>query len=121
MPGFLGYTGRSGFISSNPQRVSLRRIHRFDPADTQFDDALVTSALIVFENAVPTADAVVEFTRDGTGAGGAGHGTGDRSGPVGADLPGTTVGLPSSSRTTEPVPRRPGRRVGRPARARGAS
>ena len=34
-------------------RVRLRQIHRFDPLDAQFGDALVTSALVVFEKAPP--------------------------------------------------------------------
>jgi hypothetical protein len=35
------------------ERVTLRRIHRFDASDVQFDDALVTSAVVVFENTPP--------------------------------------------------------------------
>lgn len=34
-------------------RVTLLRIHRFDPADVQFDDALVSSAIVWFKKAVP--------------------------------------------------------------------
>ncbi|NLW85809.1 MAG: N-6 DNA methylase [Planctomycetes bacterium] len=34
-------------------RVTLLRIHRFDPEVTQFDDALVSSAVVFFRNAPP--------------------------------------------------------------------
>ncbi len=34
-------------------RVRLRRIHRFRPADAQFGDALVTSAVVIFEKVAP--------------------------------------------------------------------
>lgn len=47
-------------------RVTLRRVHRFDPADLQFDDALVTSAVVVFENRPPAASDVADFTYGGT-------------------------------------------------------
>lgn len=46
--------------------VTLRRVHRFDPADLQFTDALVTSAVVVFENRLPSADDVADFTYGGT-------------------------------------------------------
>ncbi|CAL9664021.1 hypothetical protein SUDANB95_07113 [Actinosynnema sp. ALI-1.44] len=48
------------------EQVTLKRIHRFDPADLQFDDALVTSAVVVFENTTPVADSTVEFTYGGS-------------------------------------------------------
>lgn len=35
-------------------RVRLLHIHRFSPADVQFGDALVTSAVVVFEKSPPT-------------------------------------------------------------------
>jgi adenine-specific DNA-methyltransferase len=35
-------------------RVTLRRIHRYRPADVQFADALVTSAIVVFEKSPPS-------------------------------------------------------------------
>ncbi len=41
-------------------QVQLLRIHRFPPAALQFDDALVTSAVIFFRNAPP--EATVEFS-----------------------------------------------------------
>lgn len=42
--------------------VTLLRIHRFDPAELQFDDALVSSAVVVFRNAEPPDGHLVEFT-----------------------------------------------------------
>jgi hypothetical protein len=41
------------------RRVRLLRIHRFCPTDVQFDDALVSSAVVVFEKAPPTNQEVV--------------------------------------------------------------
>lgn len=43
-------------------KVTLRRVHRFDASDVQFDDALVTSAVVVFENKPPEPTDLVEFT-----------------------------------------------------------
>jgi adenine-specific DNA-methyltransferase len=43
-------------------RVTLLRIHRFDPNDVQFGDALVSSAVVWFRNTVPTHDHAVEFS-----------------------------------------------------------
>jgi predicted RNA methylase len=48
------------------ERVTLLRIHRFDPHDVQFEDALVSSAVVWFKNALPPADHAVEFTYGGT-------------------------------------------------------
>lgn len=42
--------------------VSLLRIHRFDPNEAQFDDALVSSSVVLFRNTPPTVDDMVEFT-----------------------------------------------------------
>jgi len=47
-------------------KVTLIRIHRFDPADVQFKDALVSSAVVWFRNAKPPPDHSVEFTFGGT-------------------------------------------------------
>ncbi len=47
-------------------KVTLLRIHRFDPKNTQFDDALVSSAVVWFRNDPPTADHLVEFTLGGS-------------------------------------------------------
>ena len=46
--------------------VTLLRIHRFNPSDVQFDDALVSSAVVWLEKRTPPPDHVVEFTYGGT-------------------------------------------------------
>jgi adenine-specific DNA-methyltransferase len=46
--------------------VSLLQIHRFDPKDAQFDDALVSSAVIWFQNKKPDLDRQVKFTYGGS-------------------------------------------------------
>ena len=46
-------------------RVTLRRIHRFDPAEVQFDDALVSSTIVVFENTPAPAAHHAEFSFGG--------------------------------------------------------
>ena len=43
-------------------RVTLLRIHRFDPNDVQFSDALVSSAVVLFRNTPPANSHNVEFT-----------------------------------------------------------
>ena len=48
------------------KRVTLLRIHRYDPHDTQFEDALVSSAVVWFKNAPPPSDHRVSFTVGGT-------------------------------------------------------
>ncbi|MFN2493913.1 MAG: SAM-dependent DNA methyltransferase, partial [Pyrinomonadaceae bacterium] len=47
-------------------KVTLLSIHRFDPSDVQFDDALVSSAVVWFKKSTPHADHSVEFTYGGT-------------------------------------------------------
>lgn len=47
-------------------KVSLVRIHRFDPADVQFDDALVSSAVVVFKNTPPPPGHTASFTFGGS-------------------------------------------------------
>lgn len=47
-------------------RVTLIRAHRFDPDDVQFDDALVSSVVLVFKKAPPPPDHQPEFTFGGT-------------------------------------------------------
>ena len=47
-------------------RVTLLHIHRFDPSDVQFADALVSSAVVWFRNAPPPADHAVTFSFGGT-------------------------------------------------------
>lgn len=48
------------------ERVTLRQIHRFCPSDVQFDDALVSSAVVIFENVRPPAGHRAEFSFGGT-------------------------------------------------------
>jgi hypothetical protein len=52
-----------GFLTD---RVTLIRIHRFDPDDVQFGDALVSSVVLVYRKLPPAHDHVVEFTFGGT-------------------------------------------------------
>lgn len=47
-------------------QVTLLRIHRFNPDEAQFEDALVSSAVVFFKNAVPPEVHKVEFTYGGT-------------------------------------------------------
>lgn len=46
--------------------VSLIRLHRFDPSDVQFDDALVSSAVMIFRNVRPHDDDEALFTFGGS-------------------------------------------------------
>jgi hypothetical protein len=48
------------------KHVTLERIHRFDASDVQFDDALVTSAAVVFRNVQPQAGHLTQFTYGGS-------------------------------------------------------
>ncbi len=48
------------------ERVCLRQIHRFCPSDVQFDDALVSSAIVVFEKRKPNSDHNAVFSFGGT-------------------------------------------------------
>lgn len=45
--------------------VTLLRIHRFDPNDVQFEDALVSSAVVWLRNSRPPLDHTVQFTYGG--------------------------------------------------------
>ena len=47
-------------------KVTLIRVHRFNPLDLQFDDALVTNSVIWFKKAIPNESQVIEFTYGGT-------------------------------------------------------
>ena len=47
-------------------KVTLLQIHRFDPADVQFTDALVSSAVVWFKNALPPKNHTVTFSYGGT-------------------------------------------------------
>lgn len=49
-------------------QVTLLRIHRFDPSKVQFEDALVSSAIVWFRNEKPPIAHQVEFTLGGTAA-----------------------------------------------------
>jgi len=46
--------------------VTLTQIHRFDPSNVQFDDALVSSAVVWFKNKKPNKNHQVRFTYGGT-------------------------------------------------------
>jgi len=48
------------------ESVTLIRIHRFCPADVQFDDALVSSAVLVFEKRSPEPNHTVAISFGGT-------------------------------------------------------
>lgn len=48
------------------EKVTLLRIHRFDPNEVQFGDALVSSAVVCFRKALPSANHRVEFSFGGT-------------------------------------------------------
>jgi hypothetical protein len=47
-------------------RVTLLRVHRFDPDDVQFGDALVSSVVLVFRKSPPPFDHAVGFSFGGT-------------------------------------------------------
>lgn len=48
------------------EQVTLLRIHRFDPNDLQFSDALVSSAVVWIKNSPPPFGHKVEFSYGGT-------------------------------------------------------
>jgi hypothetical protein len=48
------------------EQVTLLHIHRFDPNEVQFADALVSSAVVWFRNTPPSVDHKVLFTMGGT-------------------------------------------------------
>lgn len=47
-------------------RVTLLHVHRFDPAEVQFDDALVSSSVVWFRNEVPTNNYRVRMAYGGS-------------------------------------------------------
>ena len=47
------------------ERVTLLRIHRFDPSEVQFADALVSSAVVWYKNTPPSKKNHVQFTYGG--------------------------------------------------------
>lgn len=48
------------------RRVTLKRIHQFNPADVQFDDALVSSCVVTYVKQQPPGPYEFEFTYGGT-------------------------------------------------------
>lgn len=48
------------------EQASEVRIHRYNPLDVQFKDALVSSAVVVFRKRSPTCGATIEITYGGT-------------------------------------------------------
>ncbi len=73
--GLAGWLIPSEFMSVNYgqqvkayllDQVTLLRIHRFDPNNMQFNDALVSSSVLWFKNAAPPSDHSVEYTYGGT-------------------------------------------------------
>jgi len=48
------------------EKVTLIRVHRFDPNDLQFNNAIVSSSVIWFRNHKPNPDHRVDFTFGGT-------------------------------------------------------
>ncbi len=48
------------------ERVTLLRVHRFDPRNTQFKDALVSSAVVLFRNSPPPANHKAVFSYGGS-------------------------------------------------------
>jgi predicted RNA methylase len=48
------------------ENVNLLRIHRFDPTEVQFDDALVSSAVVFFQNRLPPPSQCVQFSYGGS-------------------------------------------------------
>jgi hypothetical protein len=73
--GIAGWLIPSEFMDVNYGRVlkeyllrdvTLLHIHRFDPTDVQFDDALVSSAVVWIKNEKPPADHCVKFSYGGS-------------------------------------------------------
>lgn len=48
------------------EKVTLLQIHRYDPKDVQFDDALVSSAVVWIKNTLPPKDHTITFSYGGT-------------------------------------------------------
>ncbi len=46
--------------------ATLNRVHRFDPDNVQFGDALVSSVVLVFRKVAPSSGHRIEFTFGGT-------------------------------------------------------
>ena len=63
---FMGVNYGGALRDYLTRRVELVRIHRFDPEDAQFDDALVSSAVTVFRNRRPAQGGAAQLTFGGT-------------------------------------------------------
>ncbi|NJN81782.1 MAG: hypothetical protein HC802_05505 [Caldilineaceae bacterium] len=48
------------------KHVTLKRIHQFDPAELQFDDALVSSCVVTYVKRLPSKSVPFEFSFGGT-------------------------------------------------------
>jgi len=46
--------------------VTLLQVHRFDPSDVQFADALVSSAVVIFRRSLPATGHRIRFSRGGS-------------------------------------------------------
>ncbi len=73
--GIAGWLIPSGFMDVNYgqqvkdyllNKVTLLRVHRFCPNDVQFDDALVSSAIVWFQKTLPSKNHTVEFSYGGS-------------------------------------------------------
>jgi adenine-specific DNA-methyltransferase len=73
--GIAGWLIPSGFMDVNYgqqikdyllNKVTLLRVHRFCPNDVQFDDALVSSAIVWFQKTLPSKNQTVEFSYGGS-------------------------------------------------------
>lgn len=73
--GIAGWLIPSGFMDVNYgeqvkeyllNSTTLLRVHRFCPSDVQFDDALVSSAVVWFKKALPPSSHTIEFTYGGS-------------------------------------------------------
>jgi adenine-specific DNA-methyltransferase len=63
---FLDVNYGEGIRQYLTQRVTLLRIHCFDPKDVQFADALVSSAVVWFRKSAPDETSEAEFTSGGS-------------------------------------------------------
>jgi len=88
------------------ERVTLLRIHRFDPRQVQFGDALVSSAIVVFRKSRPPKGQMANFTYGG------GLLDPERSESIGADELRTARKWTQYPRTRRcPATKKPGRLV----------
>ena len=63
---FMDVNYGSGIKQYLLKKVTLLQIHRFDPADAQFTDALVSSAIVWFRNEPAPEKHSVNFSYGGT-------------------------------------------------------